>query len=165
MTRKILATFLTFALGIVVGRLALPATHLPFSTPGVVNAQTLKPATIFHLYTGSDNQTHVEEIPANFTGGVYKMLPITGAELHSAAPGGFIDWHPAPRRQYIITLKGQAELEVSGGKKIQVSPGQIELVEDVTGKGHITRSVGTEDRVAIWLPVADNAPAIATQDR
>ncbi len=54
----------------------------------------------------------------------------------------------------VITLSGHAELVLSGGQTIQVGPGSIELAEDLTGKGHITRTVGTEDRVAILIPVS-----------
>jgi hypothetical protein len=64
------------------------------------------------------------------------------------------DWHTAPRRQYVITLSGRGEIELAGGKKIALEPGHIELAEDLTGKGHITRVVGTEDRVTIALPVS-----------
>ena len=56
----------------------------------------------------------------------------------------------------MITLSGHGELEVAGGKKISVGPGNIELVEDVTGKGHITRTVGTEDRVTLQVPLSDH---------
>src|SRR5256886_9663951 len=55
------------------------------------------------------------------------------------------DWHTAPRRQYVITLSGQGELEVAGGKKIPVGPGHIELVEDTTGKGHIRSEEHTSE--------------------
>ncbi|HEV3166873.1 MAG TPA: hypothetical protein VGZ22_22790 [Isosphaeraceae bacterium] len=123
--------------------------------------QKHKPVYITRLYTGPDGQTHAEEIEAKFTAGspneVFKMLGVTGAELHRAAPGRVSDWHTAPRRQYVITLSGQGELEVSGGKKIPVGPGHIELVEDTTGKGHITRVTGTEDRVTLQLPVSDQS--------
>ena len=113
------------------------------------------------LYTGSDGQTHVEETEAKFTVGgnndVFKLMSITGAELHRAAPGTVIDWHTAPRRQYVITLSGQGEIEVAGGKKFTVGPGHIDLVEDTTGKGHITRVTGNEDRVTLQLPLSDQA--------
>lgn len=119
-----------------------------------------KPTRITRLYTGPDGQTHAEEIPAKFAPGgnseVSKLMNTAGAELHRAAPGTVIDWHTAPRRQYIITLSGRGELEVSGGQKITVGPGHIELVEDTTGKGHITRVVGTEDRVTLQLPLAEH---------
>ena len=43
------------------------------------------------LYTGPDGQTHAEEMEATFTAGspneVFKLMGITGAELHRAAPG------------------------------------------------------------------------------
>ena len=112
---------------------------------------------ITHLFTGPDGQTHAEEIEAKFTPGsgndIYKMMATAGAELHRAAPGRVVDWHNAPRRQYVITLSGHGELEVAGGKKILVGPGHIELVEDTTGKGHITRVTGTEERITLQLPL------------
>jgi quercetin dioxygenase-like cupin family protein len=125
----------------------------------VLSAQTRKPVVVTRLYTGPDGQTHAEEIEMKFTGGanseVSQMLPVTGAELHRQPPNTFVDWHPGPRRQYVITLSGRGEIEVAGGKKIPLGPGQINLIEDTTGKGHITKGVGTEDRVTLWLPLAD----------
>jgi quercetin dioxygenase-like cupin family protein len=122
-------------------------------------AQKSKPIMINRLYTGPDGLTHVEEIEAKFAlsgeMGAYKLLANAGAELRRAPPGRVADWHTAPRRQYVITLSGRGELEVAGGKKIQVGPGSINLVEDVTGKGHITRTVGNEDRVTIQVPLTD----------
>ena len=46
---------------------------------------------------------------------------------------------------------------MAGGKKIALEPGHIELAEDLTGKGHITRAIGTEDRISLWLPLTDQA--------
>ena len=124
-------------------------------------AQGPTPVKVTRLYTGPDGQTHAEEIEAKFIAGstndVYKMMTTTAAELHRAAPGRVSDWHTAPRRQYVITLSGHGELEVAGGKKIPVGPGHIELVEDTTGKGHITRVTGTEERVTIQLPLTDQS--------
>jgi quercetin dioxygenase-like cupin family protein len=123
------------------------------------SAQKHKAVFITHLFTGPDGQTHAEEIEANFTPGngndVFKMMNNAGAELHRAPAGRFSDWHTAPRRQYVITLSGHGELEVAGGKKIPVGPGHIELVEDTTGKGHITRVTGNEERVTIQIPLTD----------
>jgi hypothetical protein len=123
-------------------------------------AQKHKPLMITRLYTGPDGQTHVEEIEAKFAPGggndVYKLMANTGAELHRAPPGRVADWHRAPRRQYVITLSGHAELEVAGGQKVELGPGSIDFVEDTTGKGHITRTVGNEDRVTIQIPVSDH---------
>jgi quercetin dioxygenase-like cupin family protein len=124
-------------------------------------AEEFKPVMIHHLFTGPDGQTHVEEIEAKFAGAsgsdstFYKLAAGAGAELRRAPAGRVSDWHPAPRKQYVITLSGHGELEIAGGQKIAVGPGSIELVEDVTGKGHITRVVGNEERVTLQVPVGE----------
>ena len=160
MMRRILVLVCTFTAGAIVGHFGISiSSH--FAAPAVVLAQTHKPLMITHLYTGPDNQTHAEEVELKFTPGnpaeVSKMMPITSAELHRTAGGSVDDWHRAPRRQYVITLSGHGEVEVAGGKKVSMGPGHIDLVEDTTGKGHITRVVGAEDRVTIQLPLADQS--------
>jgi len=127
----------------------------------VVVAQTRKPVIVTRLYTGPDGLTHADEIEVKLTGNpqneISEMLKVTGAEIHRAPAGRVNDWHTAPRRQYVITLSGRGEIEVAGGKKISLEPGHIELAEDLTGKGHITKVVGSEDRVSIQLPLADQS--------
>jgi len=150
MTRKIWMFLLTFAAGALVGRGVLPS--------GAVLAQGPKPIVVTRLYTGADNETHADEQDLRFAGspiGVSPLMKVTSAELHRSAPGGVADWHRGPRRQYVITLSGHGELEVSGGKKIAVGPGHIELIEDTTGKGHVTRVTGNEERVTLQLVLAD----------
>jgi len=127
----------------------------------VVGAQTRKPVVVTRLFTGPDGLTHAEDIEVKLTGGrvneVSEMLKVAGAEIHRTPPGRVNDWHNAPRRQYVITLSGRGEIEVAGGRKISLGPGHMELAEDLTGKGHITRVVGSEDRVTIQLPLADQS--------
>jgi quercetin dioxygenase-like cupin family protein len=152
MTRRMLAFFFTFVAGAIVGRVAIPSAG--------AQAQTHKSMFMTRLYTGPDNQTHAEEVEVKFTGSpneAFKMMQVTGAELHRGPAGTVSDWHRGPRRQYVITLSGRGEVEVAGGKKISLEPGHIDLVEDTTGKGHITRSTGTEDRVTLTLPLADQS--------
>ena len=154
------ATLLT-ALGLVslIAWVSRPHIH-----PDVVLAQTRKPVVITRLYTGPDGQTHAEDIEVTLTGDrldeVSQMLKVTGAEIHRAPPGKVNDWHNPKRRQLVITLSGMGEIEVSGGKKIRSEPGHIELAEDLTGKGHITRVVGGEDRVTMQIPLTDGAPGL-----
>jgi len=153
MNRGILSLLFAFMAGAIVGHLGLPSAG--------AQAQAHKPMFITRLYTGADNQTHAEEVEVKFAAGnpgeAFKMMQVTGAELHRGAPGTVSDWHRGPRRQYVITLSGRGEVEVAGGKKISLAPGHIDLVEDTTGKGHITRSMGTEDRVTLTLPLADQS--------
>ena len=152
MTRRMLAFLFTFMVGAIVGHVAIPSVG--------AQAQTHKPMFMTRLYTGPDNQTHAEEVEVKFTGNPgegFKLMQVTGAELRRGPAGSFSDWHRGPRRQYVITLSGRGEVEVAGGKKIALEPGHIDLVEDTTGKGHITRSTGTEDRVTLTLPLADQS--------
>ena len=157
MTRRMLALLFTFTAGAIAGHVAIPSIGAHFAEHGVVMAQTHKPVVMTRLYTGPDNQTHAEEVEVKFKAGspneAFNMGQVTGAELHRGAAGRVSDWHVGPRRQYVITLSGQGELEVAGGKKIPVGPGHIELIEDTTGKGHITRVTGTEERVTLQLPI------------
>jgi quercetin dioxygenase-like cupin family protein len=125
----------------------------------VVIAQTRKPVMMTRLYTAQDGQTHAEEVEVKLTGEplneVSEMFRVTGAEIHRAPAGRVNDWHVAPRRQLVITLSGRGEIEVAGGKKISLEPGHLELAEDLTGKWHITKVVGNQDRVTIQIPLAD----------
>ena len=41
------------------------------------------------------------------------------------------------------------------GKKDPEKYFDILLAEDVTGKGHISRGVGSEDRISLFIPLAD----------
>jgi hypothetical protein len=49
------------------------------------------------------------------------------------------DWHTAPERQLAVSLNGIVEYETSDGDVRRFGPGEIVLVEDTTGRGHITR--------------------------
>jgi hypothetical protein len=122
----------------------------------VVVAQAPKPIMMTRIYTGTDGLSHAEEIPMTLTGGgVSDMMKATGAQFSRRAPGPASDWHVGPRRQFVITLSGRAELEVAGGKKVAVEPGHITLIEDTTGKGHITKNVGPDDRIVVTIPLED----------
>jgi hypothetical protein len=161
MNRRILAFLFTFAAGAVFGQLAVSFWGARFGDPSVVMAQTHKPLFMTRIYTGPDNQTHAEQVELKFSPGkpteVFKMMQVNGAELHRAKAGNVEDWHRAPRRQYVISISGHAEIEVAGGKKITAGPGNIDLVEDTSGKGHITRVIGTEDRVTLQIPLVDQS--------
>lgn len=116
-------------------------------------AQAGKPYAMHRLFTGPDGKTHVEEIELKDY--PFKLKAAAGADIRSAPPGRVADWHTAPRRQYVITLSGRGEVELENGTKIALGPGSIDLAEDLTGKGHITRVIGNEPRVTLAIPVAE----------
>ena len=127
----------------------------------VVVAQRRAPMVVTRIFAGPDSQTHAEQIdvkltPGGSSGELSEMAKVTGLQFRRQAPNYFQDWHPAPRRQYIvITLSGRGEIELAGGQKIPLGPGHILLAEDLTGKGHISRGVGSEDRISLFIPLAE----------
>ena len=82
-------------------------------------------------------------------------IAVTNVQFRRTSPDYFIDWHTAPRKQFVITLAGESEVEVGDGSKIRLYPGHILLAEDTTGQGHISRAIGSDDRISLFLPLAD----------
>jgi hypothetical protein len=108
----------------------------------------------FRLYTGPDGQSHIEPIDLakakEWTGG----LATTKISFNEWPVGRNLDWHPAPRRQFVIILSGQLEIGLGDGSKQVFGPGDARLVEDTTGKGHTTRVVGNERCITATIPLA-----------
>ena len=135
----------------------------------VAVAQGRKAVVITRIFTGPDGLAHAEDIELKLNArGVSDMLKATGAEFSvraptpGANPGNTAvtspnapEWHTGPARQFVITLSGSSEVEVSGGVHVVAGPGHINLIEDTTGKGHVTRNFGPEDRIALTIPLAD----------
>jgi len=68
------------------------------------------------------------------------------------------DWHTAPERQLSVALNGTVEYETSDGEVRRCAPGVIVLVEDTTGRGHITRFDDGE-QCFLHIPVPEDWPA------
>ncbi|MFO1402149.1 MAG: hypothetical protein U1F06_10895 [Steroidobacteraceae bacterium] len=88
---------------------------------------------------------------------VHRVGEVRGVMLARLAAGTTEDWHPAPRRQFMVCLQGIVEVTASDGEKRRISPGGCVLLEDVTGQGHRTHAVGPEDHVALAIPVESAA--------
>ena len=64
-----------------------------------------------------------------------------------------LGFHTAPRRQFVITISGLAELECGDGSRRRFGAGDVLLVDDTTGQGHITREIqGPRHIIFIPLP-------------
>jgi hypothetical protein len=138
----------------------------------VVTAQRQKAVVVTRIFTGPDGLAHAEDIELKLNArGISDMLKATGAEFSVRPPSAGASaratgaaaatdpgWHTGPARQFVITLAGNSEVEVSGGVHVTAGPGHINLIEDTTGKGHITRNFGPDDRIVLTIPLADGAP-------
>ncbi len=108
---------------------------------------------IIRPYTGEDGQAHFEDL--NMPAGEAETVALkSGGEMifRSFPDGSFSDWHTGPQRQYVIVLAGQMEIGIGDGTKRMLNQGDILQVEDLTGQGHTTRSVG--NRVSVSVPLA-----------
>jgi hypothetical protein len=127
-----------------------------------VSAQGNTPVKVTRLYTGSDGKTKVEELTIPLTprdGGsdVSGSVALTSLQVRRTNQNYFLDWHPASRRQLVVTLTGESEIELEGGRKIRLAPGHILLAEDTTGQGHISRAIGSKDRITLDIGLAEGA--------
>jgi hypothetical protein len=131
-------------------------------TADSVNAQTRTPVKVTRLYTGADGKTKVEEFeiplnPRDAGSEVSSSVALTTLQVRRTTPQYLLDWHGASRRQLVVTLAGESEIELDGGRKIRLGPGHILLAEDTTGKGHISRAVAGKDRIALDIGLAEGA--------
>lgn len=68
--------------------------------------------------------------------------------------GWWGDWHPAPQRQIFFLLSGETGAQVSDGEVRHFRAGNVLLVEDTAGKGHVSWVMSKTDSLAavVQLP-------------
>jgi len=119
------------------------------------------------IFTDEDGDSHFDEVtlPTDL-----RQSPVSTAQAELAPPidtasatfRRVVSDHPdephvAPKRQFVVHLAGESEVEVSDGEVRRFGPGSVVLVEDLSGKGHTTRRVGDTPRetLMIELPGVD----------
>jgi len=109
---------------------------------------------VVRIYTGADNQTHFQELDLEAFTTLSAQVGTGPVRLNQGAARSLSDFHNAPRRQYVVMMAGQLEIEIGDGSKRVLEPGDVLVAEDLTGKGHITRGVGEQPRVSLSVPLA-----------
>ncbi len=111
---------------------------------------------ITRVYTGDDGESHFETIDVALSesgyGNLSTLHEAEGVIFRETPVGGELDFHNAPRRQFVVTLSGTVEIEVGDGSKLQLRGGDILLADDVTGRGHITRDLEGPRR-SLFIPL------------
>jgi quercetin dioxygenase-like cupin family protein len=115
--------------------------------------------TYTRIYTDKDGVSHFAEERLTFKADASPLLVASlGKPLEAAVAmlreGAFEDWHNAPRRQFLIVIRGTSEVQTSDGEVRRFPVGSVLLMEDTSGKGHTTRVIGQEDHAALVIPVA-----------
>ena len=116
---------------------------------------------IHNLFTDEDGESHFRDIEVEWVeetrgGRLSARLPASGIIFRQVPAEYDLDWHPAPRRQYIINLDAGVQITASDGEARVIAAGEVILVEDTTGKGHLSKALSNEIRHCIFVPIEDD---------
>ena len=111
---------------------------------------------IHRLYADKNGESHFENVDVEFkestrSGRLSARLPATGIIFREVQPDYDLDWHPAPRRQYIINLDAGVQITASDGESRRIGAGEVLLVEDTWGKGHLSKAIEGKLRHCIFV--------------
>jgi quercetin dioxygenase-like cupin family protein len=112
------------------------------------------PLPVHRIAVGADGRSRLDALPPGALPSSAAPLAATGVYFRSFAPGTFLDWHPAPRRQVVVVLAGELECETGDGQVRRFGPGDARLIEDTAGRGHTTRVIGDAPAVVAVVPLA-----------
>ncbi|MDC8102212.1 hypothetical protein [Chryseobacterium rhizosphaerae] len=85
-----------------------------------------------------------------------KHIPTTGFWFSTKTEEWEKNAHVAPRRQYVITIKGNIKFKVSDGSTFIIEPGIVLLAEDVMGEGHSWEMVESKEWERLYIPMTEN---------
>ena len=135
----------------------LAGERLPPGTAGLERRRT--GAGYVRIAPGPDGASHFEDVPVALTArseivDVSAPVSVTGVIFRRSPPDYDLDWHQAPRRQFVITLSGAVEIVASDGEARRLGVGSAMLAEDTTGKGHLSRAPAAVERRSLFVPLA-----------
>jgi hypothetical protein len=115
------------------------------------------PLTYVRLVSDAAGESHFEpvEIPMSTRNFAPPAPSFDVSELAPAAKFGFLrvpagwsgELHPSPLRMWVFFLSGKMEFEASDGECRPGIPGNAILLEDTSGKGHLSRVIGDADAI------------------
>lgn len=104
------------------------------------------------IYTDEQGETHigVRDLPEheaplgpppNPVGRMTDREAVSAFVAISFPAGTVAPSHNAPQPYICVVLSGEGEVAASDGKTVRLGPGGLLYCDDVTGKGHVTRSI------------------------
>jgi quercetin dioxygenase-like cupin family protein len=118
-------------------------------------------ASYVRLFTDDRGESHFQDVIADlpqvdFADGI---PPLSVSESFAASEASFFgapagwksDWHPSSGRHLFAVFSGVWEVTASDGETRTFSQGDVLLVEDTTGKGHMSKVVGKEDSLSLLV--------------
>ena len=136
----------------------LSITFLLLMVSSNVSAETL---AFSKLVSASDGSTYFEDDslvwnPFETTNGTAlatDLLEASNVGFLTLPAGSRSDWHPAPRKQYVMVLIGTMEVIAGNNESRVFTPGSVLLVTDTEGQGHKTNALHDEEVFLVWVPI------------
>jgi hypothetical protein len=128
-----------------IATLACPSLSMGQASSGELKAR------LIHIYATPDGESHHAIVEISNDAG---EIPVTGmtARAYARNATSSAEWHTAPRRQFAINMTGDLEVEISDGSRHQIGQGNLVFLEDITGKGHVTRVLSPVTNLFIQVP-------------
>jgi hypothetical protein len=108
-------------------------------------------ARVIRVYSTPDGQSHLEDLVIAESAGPVPVTQMT-ASVYAGSGARAPDWHTAPRRQFAINMIGALEVEITDGTRRRIGAGDLVFLEDLTGKGHVTRALEPITNLFIHVP-------------
>ncbi len=111
------------------------------------------------IFAGPDGESHFEDLEMDLrdvgrASLLSQLFEATGVVFRHTGADYSLDWHTAPRRQFVLNLTGGVEIQASDGEVRRLGPGSVFLAEDTTGKGHLSRAIDGQERVSVFVHLA-----------
>ena len=119
--------------------------------PPALDERRAEHERLLNMYV-ADDQAHFRDASAMFADAAPR--PVAKAMFMGLSPDQFGDWHTEDATSLVVVLAGGFELEVGGdgGSSFELRAGDVCLVQDHHGQGHISRTHGETRFVAIAVP-------------
>lgn len=147
------------AIGVAIGHIAFKVVHQKlFATQSskevnkIVNGQWQIP--VISCDENGVSYIKTEKISLTDKGDIGRLsdeIPVKSLKFRTTPSDYDYDWHTAPRKQFIINLNAPFHITTGDGDSMLLNTGQVFKVEDITGKGHKSRSVNGLPRKSIFI--------------
>jgi hypothetical protein len=127
---------------------------------------------LVRIYNDAQGESHFEDLElrsetqlssTGVTADVSEPLPAESLFFrYVISEASDVTPHVAPARLIIVHLEGAVEVEASDGEIRRFGPGEAVLVEDIAGKGHITRNLDGKPRRTLVAALPTGEPPLQT---
>ena len=117
---------------------------------------------IHNLYSDDDGESHfrdieIEWIEEDRDGCLSSRTAATAMTFRKTSGNYANDWHNPLRRQLVINLDAPVEITASDGECRIIGIGEVLLLDDLDGKGHVGKAVDGKLRHSVLISIDDNS--------